>query len=148
MSDLAALDRYLQDAGVEHFSAREIAPVGKQAPNGAALTMPPPELWGWIIPTLRVVGDVRFALGGTPIYVTSGWRDEQYNAAVGGAPNSLHLQFNALDIQHSTLPVADVLSELNRHPWAQWLGVGQYATWAHVDTRGLFGRLAPARWEG
>lgn len=146
MTDLADLDRYLHNAGVEHFSARELAPVGKQAPNGTALTMPPRELWGWIIPTLRVVGDVRFALGGTPIFVSSGWRDPAYNAAVGGASSSQHTRFNALDIQHSTLPTADVLGELERHPWAQWLGLGSYASWTHVDSRGLFGRLSPARW--
>lgn len=141
------LDRYLHNAGIENFSAREVAPVGQKAPNGAELTMPPRELWGWIIPTLRVVEDVRYALGGTPIYVTSGWRDPSYNEAVGGASSSLHTQFNALDIQHSTLPAADVLGELERHPWAQWLGIGSYPGFNHVDTRGLFGRLAPARWE-
>lgn len=143
---MASLGGYLRAAGIEHFSAREIALDGRRAPDGTALTTPPRELWGWIIPTLHVVEDARAALGGDPIHVTSGWRDPAYNAAVGGAPNSLHKRFNALDIRHDTLPVGDVVDVLELHPWAQWMGIGRYATWVHVDTRGLFGWHTPARW--
>ncbi len=146
------LDDYLTEHGIRHFRAHEIAPVGKAAGSGenAPRLMPPPaELWGWILPTLHVAEWLRRDLGGRPVIVTSGWRDAKYNRAVGGAKESMHVWFNALDLKVQGFTGTQLRDKLNDYPLAAFCGIGTYANSSnivHLDTRGLFGRPAPARW--
>jgi hypothetical protein len=59
--------------------------------------MPPEELWANIVPALRFIRDhVKPAIG--EVTVASGYRDEQFNKCVGGAPRSAHRGFHALDL--------------------------------------------------
>lgn len=95
--------------------------------------------------------DVRQYLGNLPITITSGFRTFDYNAAIGGARVSQHVQGRALDISHRELKALELfyaIRELQRAGRLPWLGgLGQYATFVHIDVRGkVNGRLAV--WHG
>lgn len=75
-----------------------------------------------------------------PVLVTSGCRCEEYNRKVGGAPNSQHVRGRAADIK--VLNVDPMVVQ----EYCLQLGVpglGQYATFTHVDSRD-----GHARWAG
>lgn len=81
------------------------------------------------------------------IKITSGNRCAEYNAKVGGEKNSWHMKSRAADIQAQQLHtdwqqippevVADAAEAVG------FGGIGRYATFTHVDTRGI-----AARWHG
>lgn len=69
---------------------------------------------------------------GKPITVNSGYRTPEYNAKVGGSPDSQHLYGKAADIVVSgmkPLDVAKLAEEIGFN------GIGVYDTFTHVDTR-------------
>lgn len=78
---------------------------------------------------------------GAPVTVTSGYRTEKHNAAVGGVVNSYHTKGMAADIKvkgHTPLEVAQYAQRIGIR------GIGCYSTWVHVDTR-----VTPAYyWDG
>ena len=132
---------WLLDHGVRYFSARELAPVGRTAKNRAGetavLTAPPTEWWLRMLPTLRAADWLREATG-TPLTITSAWRDVEYNRIIGGAQNSQHAQFRALDIVSMTHSPDEMASLLEHYPEAHTLGIGIYPgkNFLHVDSRG------------
>ena len=70
---------------------------------------------------------------GEPVYVTSGYRCEAHNKAVGGKPKSQHMLGNAADIyieSKSPSKLVQIL-EANFHIG----GIGVYARFVHVDVR-------------
>lgn len=140
---------FLQRHGVTHFRAYECCDVGRIKMVGTEpviLYAPPRELWDNIIPTLGVQEWLRAETGGGPVDVSSGYRSPAYNAAIGGASLSTHKEFNAMDsLPRGWSPLATAV-KLLEHPQADKMGLGLYATFVHVDTRGLIGRVAPARW--
>jgi uncharacterized protein YcbK (DUF882 family) len=133
----ADLDAFLSERGVKHFTAREIDPRGNSYVDD----------WHNIIPTLHIAEVLRAEFG--PTKVNSGYRDPDYNAQVGGAPISLHVYFNALDLVPRDGTPED-WSKYLKHTYRLNLlgGIGLYPTFLHIDTRKLvFGR-APAFWRG
>ena len=77
-----------------------------------------------------------------PLVVNSGYSCPEYNASVGGAENSMHLEF-ATDIR----PVGGLLDDCAEA--AQdfgFTGIGRYETFVHLDRRDLIGRT-PAQWD-
>lgn len=70
---------------------------------------------------------------GRPMTITSATRCKEHNAAVGGAPNSQHLQGIAVDV---AVPV-DLRHDLVRLAMAAgvWRGVGIAKTFIHLDLR-------------
>lgn len=117
-----------------------------------------------IIPTIVILQNIREYLG-APVMINSGYRPEDYNRKVGGKPNSLHLKFNAIDF----FPIGpfkdrlqDLVDDIADNKFAAqiyWndklttitpevMGIGLYDTFIHLDTRGLLGMKAPARWRG
>lgn len=77
-----------------------------------------------------------------PIKITSAYRCERHNKAVGGSTKSRHLVGVATDIQVSNMSpkeVADSLDYLN--------GVGVYNTFVHIDSRELEVGQNVARWD-
>jgi uncharacterized protein YcbK (DUF882 family) len=76
---------------------------------------------------------------GRPVVLTSVYRNADYNAAIGGAANSQHIQFRAADFVvpgfSSPLHWASVLREL-REGGVFAGAIGTYAGFVHVDTRG------------
>lgn len=100
-----------------------------------------------IAPTIVFADTMRERLG-FPMTPTNSYRSEAHNAAVGGAKNSLHLVFNALDI----VPMSHKESDLRKmqHYVAEnrtrEMGVGYYPNFIHLDFRGRLGRRSPATW--
>jgi hypothetical protein len=140
----------------------------KEIENGKII---PDELYPNIIPTMLVLDYLREKIR-EPIYINSTYRDPDYNRAVGGAKDSLHLVFNAVDFtirrESALLKMRDIKTiyrmldnfdknGLGEHSKVIMLkkncfGLGLYLrgskSFIHLDTRGLIGRKAPARWRG
>jgi uncharacterized protein YcbK (DUF882 family) len=94
---------------------------------------------------------IRAACGHRPLVVLSAYRTQAHNKAVGGAPNSQHLLGRALDIRAEHLAsgaLGDIVRKLAATAHAEIGGVGQYASFVHVDIRprGVDGRVVT--WEG
>jgi hypothetical protein len=106
---LDGLRMYLEDHGIENFSAREIAtparpdlwlelyPDTKTDPNtGELIALPSQGYWSrWMAP-LTIIQELR-DLVSEPILIRHVWRPSEYNRAVGGSSGSDHLQCCAID---------------------------------------------------
>lgn len=74
------------------------------------------------------------ALYGSPIFITSGYRNKEHNKEVGGVPNSYHLLGEAVDIRlPSTQQKAQKLIKALQD--AGFGGIGVYSAHIHADTR-------------
>ncbi len=141
---LIQIDNMLTSAGAgKYASARELLTMPK-APmiNGRRpVAIPPVSLWQNMIPTLRAFDEIR-AAAGVPIPIR-GYRDREYNKAVGGAERSIHQWAGAIDMKLASLPVATrekiallAARWVNQNP-ASKAGFGVYndpPTTVHVDT--------------
>jgi len=78
---------------------------------------------------------------GKPIIINSGYRCPEHNRAVGGASGSQHLYGRAADIVCPGLTTAQLYKVAEKH--FEDGGLGRYAGYVHVDTRGT-----KARWTG
>ncbi len=87
------LDEYLKRNNIEHFSAHEITYLRQLKKN----VEPPRKDWPNIITTLHLAEALRTALG-CPLLVGNGYRPADYNKSVGGAKDSQHIYFRALDL--------------------------------------------------
>ena len=89
------------------------------------------------MPTLWVADMARERLGFS-LTITSAFRSESYNRAVGGAVRSQHLANTALDLIPSKGRVKELYDQLiaMRKGGAFRGGVGIYSSFVHVDTRG------------
>jgi uncharacterized protein YcbK (DUF882 family) len=76
---------------------------------------------------------------GKPFHVNSGYRSPEHNEAVGGAPNSKHMEGIAFDISLSNLDRQILYQEAMAHGFN---GIGQYPSFMHIDTR-----QNKARWD-
>lgn len=76
---------------------------------------------------------------GKPIKITSGYRCEKYNKAVGGASKSRHKEGDATDII-----VQDMTPEEVANDSEDFKGLGRYSTFTHVDSRPTENK---ARWD-
>jgi uncharacterized protein YcbK (DUF882 family) len=124
----------LRGHGIENFTARELAPVGRRV-GAAVLQAPPCDLWSNIIPTLRVAEWLRGYFA-KPVIVNSGYRDRIYNRAVGSTDASQHIRFTALDIRVPGVTSDEIVRVLEAHEDRDRLGIGRYSTFVHIDTRG------------
>lgn len=83
---------------------------------------------------------------GVPVTINSACRCEKYNKEVGGSPESKHIcdDYNfeptAADIVVEDIPPMEVYLFLKGLPYANLLGLGDYETFTHVDTRGYTAR--------
>jgi N-acetylmuramoyl-L-alanine amidase len=107
---------------------------------------PPRALWEKIIPTLRIVDELRDSYG-RPCRILSSYRSPEYNKAVGGAQFSQHKEFTALDITFDGLSIQRVYERLIawRKAGKFMGGLGLYPSsgFVHIDTRGR-----NSTWEG
>lgn len=141
---------FINSLGLTHFKPYEFLVKGgsHSNPHSAAYgknTNPPRDTWKNIAATARVIDILRGRLD-APIKPTSVYRSPAYNSAIGGASSSLHMKFNAIDfiVQGNSTP-NDWASAL-RSMRSEGLflgGIGTYAGFVHVDTRG-----ANADWQG
>ena len=122
-----------------HFTLAELQASNKAAQLGLDNT-PPQELVPRLIRLAEMLERVRSTLG-VPITITSGYRGQQLNRAVGGVTSSDHTQGHAADIVApgfgSPHAVATALA-----PLVSTLGIGQLILegvkgkqWVHLSTR-------------
>ena len=134
---------YIQSLGLKYFKPYEFLVLGHQHANPASpaygLNRKPEESeWGNIELTAKVLDQLRERMG-APISTLSVHRSKAYNKAVGGAPNSQHLRFNAVDfVVKSNSSPSDWASALRqmRQDGLFKGGIGTYSTFVHLDTRG------------
>lgn len=75
-----------------HFTLAEATKTSQPYDNS-----PDPGDLDTLIKTALLMEEVRLALGGLPVIVTSWYRNERVNRAVGGVPNSQHRLGEAVD---------------------------------------------------
>lgn len=133
-------DEYTQFLGglhLRHFAPSEIVNYADRVRDGVRNSLPPRRLWPNLVPTLWVADQLRHHLG-FALAVVSAYRDEDYNAAVGGAPSSLHKENSALDLKPIGGSVMALHAAAMRFRGAGVFrgGIGLYNTFVHIDTRG------------
>ena len=130
-------EQYVDRQGFYYFTGAELARYFKQKRGGVRNDYPHRALWHRFLPTLRLVDNLRHALG-CPVRITSHYRSPAYNQAVGGAPQSQHKAFRAADVQADGATPHEVykILKLWRDQGRFQGGIGLYPTFVHVDTRG------------
>ena len=88
-----------------------------------------------IVVILQVYRDKVFE---KPITITSGWRSEHYNAKIGGAKNSFHVQGLALDFTVKAMKPEDVFMIFDKTFYG---GLELAPSWTHIDNRGRIARF-------
>lgn len=130
---------WFEAQGFRHFRAHEFTGYFGAVRKGVKNSTPPKKLWKNIVPTLRIVDDLRESFG-KPCRILSSYRSPDYNRTVGGVALSQHLQFTALDIAFSGVSAKRVYERL-----LEWRrngkftgGLGYYPSsgFVHIDTRG------------
>jgi uncharacterized protein YcbK (DUF882 family) len=118
--------------GIRNFSADEFVTYFNVTRRGVTNEAPPPAMWQNIVPTIRIVDDLR-AHFGRPVVLNSSYRSEDYNRRCGGVR-----YFRALDISVAGVQPVTVAAYLKqrRADGAFKGGIGTYATFVHIDTRG------------
>ncbi|MEP3255949.1 MAG: D-Ala-D-Ala carboxypeptidase family metallohydrolase [Stappiaceae bacterium] len=99
--------------------------------------LPPRQLWPNFIPVAQVLDEFRSRIG-KPVSIVVAYRSTAYNACVGGARNSQHIQFRAVDFMvdgMNTREIANVLRQMRSSGLFSG-GIGTYSSFVHVDTRG------------
>lgn len=139
METLSEFEQFIGALGLQHFTANEFLFMGGGHSSGGCEGRngpPPRNLWNNIVPTAKLLDRLRARLG-TPIRLTSIYRNQSYNTCIGGEPGSFHMKFNAADFQTSGNPRdwANVLLQM-RNAGEFRGGIGLYSTFVHVDTRG------------
>jgi len=129
---------FLEGLRLRYFSANEVVRQGYRERDGTTNSLPPPEMWDSIVPTLWVADQARHILG-FPLAITSAYRSEEYNRAVGGAAASEHKENTALDLIPPNGRVERLHETLKRlrRSGAFSGGLGSYSNFVHIDTRGI-----------
>jgi uncharacterized protein YcbK (DUF882 family) len=131
--------QWFESQQFRHFGAGEFESYFGAQRKGVKNSQPPQRLWKNIVPTLRVVDELRASFG-KPCRILSSYRSPAYNKAVGGAAQSQHLDFNALDITFDGVSPQQVYDRL-----IEWRKAGQFtgglglypsSRFVHIDTRG------------
>lgn len=96
-------DAFFSALDLQFFTADEFRYLGashsdpaKKGQGFGQNYIPDESLWPNMIPTARVIERLRADLM-APIRLTNVYRSPDYNAAIGGAPASQHMQFTAVD---------------------------------------------------
>jgi uncharacterized protein YcbK (DUF882 family) len=106
--------------GFRHFGADEFESYFVAQRKGVKNSQPPKRLWKNIVPTLRIVEELRESFG-KPCRILSSYRSPDYNKTVGGAPLSQHKEFTALDITIDGIPARRVYERL-----IEWRKAGKF----------------------
>jgi N-acetylmuramoyl-L-alanine amidase len=134
-----AFAAWFESQGFRHFGASEFESYFAAQRKGVKNSPPAKPLWKNIVPTLRIVDDLRESFG-KPCRILSSYRSPDYNKTVGGAPLSQHMEFRALDIAFegvSPQRAYDRLIEWRKAGrFAGGLGLYPSSGFVHIDTRG------------
>jgi len=138
------LDHYLDRMGCPHWTAWELTYLKNWRRN----VVPARPNWPNIVATLRLAEILRDELGGHGLHTGNGYRPRSYNAEAGGAQNSQHIDFRAMDIdlqgpQAAGAGAQRALYEVSARLFCTYgraleMGLGFYAptrgTRVHIDT--------------
>lgn len=131
-----------------HFSVDEFA---QPARHGFPDVVPYPHTWviSRLTPLCELLEVIGKAAGRRRIKVLSGYRDADYNAAIGGARKSQHMDGRAADIEIDGMSAIDshalVLQLYRAQAIPRLRGLGSYTTFVHIDIRQSF---YLRRWSG
>lgn len=118
-----------------HFTIAEVTRSSTASREGIDNTVPVP-LYKNIGRITEFMECVRWLLGDVPIYVSSWFRCQILNKAIGGSGTSAHMKGLAMDFKHSVLSLEEVFIEIkeSRLPFDQLIieGTQQKAEWLHV----------------
>ncbi|MET1163447.1 MAG: D-Ala-D-Ala carboxypeptidase family metallohydrolase [Pseudoxanthomonas sp.] len=144
-AEAAGVERYLQylqaqglDAVLPMPSLLKSARSWREC-DAREFALPPQEKWPQMLPTLRVLKQLRTAGLVDGSNTASGYRDETLNRCAGGSSASRHLANNALDFDLAKSPdnIARLCDFWRRQGPALKLGLGFYTNTAiHLDTSG------------
>ena len=132
---------FLASLRLRWFKPGEITRQSRRKRAGVTNSLPPLSLVDNIVPTLWVADFARESLG-APLTITSAYRSEDYNRAVGGRDMSQHKVNTALDIIPSGGPAALdrlwalLLAMRKAKTFAGGLGIYRSSGFIHLDTRG------------
>ena len=136
---MSAFTTWFNAQKFRHFAASELDSYFVAQRRGVTNSVPPQRLWKNIVPTLRIVDDLRESFG-KPCTILSSYRSPDYNKAVGGVGLSQHMEFRALDISFDGISPKHVYDRLIEWRKAGKFvgGLGIYLTsgFVHIDTRG------------
>lgn len=123
--------------GFRHFKADELTWYFSKVRNGQRNSEPPRAIWTNIVPTLRVLDDLRDHFG-KAVNISSTYRALNYNRAIGSPDGSAHVKFKAVDFTVSGTTPAQIFKVLDtwRKQGKIVGGLGKYPTFVHFDTRG------------
>lgn len=139
---IAEFDAWVASLGLKHFQPHEVRFLGNshyasgkaQGKNG----LPPKSIRSRLVPVLRAADEARERLG-VSIIILSAYRAPAYNAAIGGAKYSRHMECDALDLaapKTSVTKLRAVLKQLRKEGWFTG-GMGlKYPSFVHIDNRG------------
>lgn len=131
-------EQWFERQKFRHFSADEFTSYFNTKRRGVKNSYPPRDKWHKIVPTLRIVDELR-AHFGRAIVILSSYRSPAYNAPIdGAAKKSYHMEFCALDISVAGKTNREVFNKLKEWRSAGKFkgGLGLYNTFVHIDTRG------------
>lgn len=139
---LAELQLLLDTAGVINFSARELTRLPKAKPPHCEF---PADL-APLVAIAVVAQEIRSELG-APLVISSAFRPNWYNLAVGGKPGSAHVEACAIDLNARNSDEALKMHSIIYKLWKarRFNGYGKYSklrTRAHID----LGRKGHRRW--
>lgn len=129
---------FLTGLGLRHIRPMEMIRPHFNVRGTVCNCLPPREAWRNIAPTLRVADELRQQLGSRLTTILSAYRSPAYNAACpGAATQSYHMRNMALDLAFDCAPaeVAKAAEALRDKGFFKG-GIGRYATFTHIDTRG------------
>ena len=136
---MSSFKEWFDSQGIKHFGAAEFESYFAAQRKGVKNSQPPKRLWKNIMPTLRIIDDLRASFG-KPCRILSSYRSPDYNRAVGGASRSQHLEFNALDIAFDGVSPQRVYERLlewrKAGKFTGGLGLYPSSGFVHIDTRG------------
>jgi len=122
--------------GFKHFKSDELTWYFSKVRNGVKNSTPPRELWINIVPTIKILDDLREHFGKS-LEISSTYRALPYNRAIGSPDGSMHVKFKAVDFIVSGISPATVSAVLRkwRNEGKFVGGIGKYPTFVHLDTR-------------
>jgi len=103
-------------------------------------TAVPKQLYKNVQSLMDKLETLRTVLGDRPIYISSAYRHEKYNAKIGGVKDSQHIVAKAADIRVKGLNSTQVYTVADKVFYDG--GVGVYDGFVHVDVR-----TKKARWD-
>lgn len=132
-----SFESWFDRQGFRNFKAHELTWYFSKVRNGVKNIAPGPELWKNIVPTLRVLDDLRDHFG-KPLNISSTFRALKYNRAIGSPDGSLHVKFKAVDFTIAGVTPAQIFKVLESWRKSGKIvgGLGKYPTFIHFDTRG------------